>query len=149
MVLSGILLSLVSFGWLVITCVLGRELAKRVKGVNYPFLIACVYFSLNSWVMGTSSSIPLLLNTENNFLIEANLLPSVISTSFTLGSSLNIAMIALMVIGAPLLMFLLQPKTSENKEYVDLLISNEASESVTIKEEASKLRLPLNLGQTN
>ena len=141
-VLSGILLSLVSFGWLVITCVLARELAKRVKGVNYPFLIACVYFSLNSWVMGTSSSIPLLLNTENNFLIEADLLPSVISTSLTLGSTLNIAMIVLMVIGAPLLMFLLQPKTSENKEYVDLLISNEASESVTIKEEASKLRLP-------
>ena len=141
-VLSGILLCLVSFGWLVITCVLARELAKRVKGVNYPFLIACVYFSLNSWVMGTSSSIPLLLNTENNFLIEADLLPSVISTSFTLGSSLNIAMIALMVIGAPLLMFLLRPKTSENKEYVDLLISNEASESVTIKEEASNLRLP-------
>lgn len=141
-VLSGILLCLVSFGWLVITCVLARELAKRVKGVNYPFLIACVYFSLNSWVMGTSSSIPLLLNTENNFLIEADLLPSVISTSFTLGSSLNIAMIALMVIGAPLLMFLLRPKTSENKEYVDLLISNEASESITIKEEASNLRLP-------
>ena len=62
---------------------------------------------------------------------------------------MNIAMIALMVIGAPMLLFLLQPKTSENKEYVDLLISNEASESVTIKEEASKLRLPLNLGQTN
>lgn len=141
-VLSGILLCLVSFGWLVITCVLARELAKRVKGVNYPFLIACVYFSLNSWVMGTSSSIPLLLNTESNFLIEADLLPSVIPTSFTLGSSLNIAMIALMVIGAPLLMFLLQPKTSENKEYADLLISNEASESITIKEEVSKLRLP-------
>ncbi len=141
-VLSGILLCLVSFGWLVITAVLARELAKRVKGVNYPFLIACVYFSLNSWVMGTSSSIPLLLNTENNFLIEADLLPSVIPTSLTLGSSLNIAMIALMVIGAPLLMFLLQPKTSENKEYVDLLISNEASESITIKEEASNLRLP-------
>ncbi|MBT8301779.1 MAG: TIGR00366 family protein, partial [Maribacter sp.] len=74
-VLSGILLCLVSFGWLVITCVLAREFAKRVKGVNYPFLIACVYFSLNSWVLRTSSSIPLLLNTENNFLIEADLLP--------------------------------------------------------------------------
>ncbi|NNK75351.1 MAG: short-chain fatty acid transporter, partial [Maribacter sp.] len=85
---------------------------------------------------------PLLLNTENNFLIEADLLPSVIPTSFTLGSSLNIAMMALMVIGAPLLMYLLRPKTVENKEYVDLLISNEASESITIKEEASNLKLP-------
>ncbi|MBT8277596.1 MAG: TIGR00366 family protein, partial [Bacteroidia bacterium] len=60
----GMLLSLVSFGWIVITCVLARELAMRIKGINYPFLVACVYFSMNTWVMGLSSSIPLLLNTE-------------------------------------------------------------------------------------
>ena len=36
-VLIGMLLSSVSFGWIVITCVLARELALRVKGVNYPF----------------------------------------------------------------------------------------------------------------
>jgi len=141
-VLSGILLCLVSFGWLVITCVLARELAKRIKGVNYPFLIACVYFSFNSWVLGTSSSIPLLLNTENNFLIDAGLLSAVIPTTFTLGSSLNITMMALMVIGAPLIMFVLRPKSAENKGYDDLLISNEASETVSIKEEASNLKLP-------
>ena len=49
-VFIGMILSLVSFGWLVITSVLARELALRVKGINYPFLIACVYFSFNSWV---------------------------------------------------------------------------------------------------
>ena len=69
--------------------------------------LACVYFSMNSWVMGLSSSIPLLLNTEENYLIDAGVLTEVISTSFTLGSTLNIAMILLMVIGAPLLMILL------------------------------------------
>ena len=35
----GCLLSLVSWGWAVITAVLARELALRVKGVNYPFLM--------------------------------------------------------------------------------------------------------------
>lgn len=141
-VLSGMLLCLVSFGWAVITAVLARELAKRVKGVNYPFLIACVYFSFNSWVLGMSSSIPLLLNTESNFLINAGILAKVIPTSFTLGSSLNIAMMALMALGAPILFFLLRPKTSENKEYADLLIDNESTESITIEEEASTLKLP-------
>ena len=85
-VLIGAALSLISFGWIVITCVLARELAMRVKGVNYPFLIACVYFSGGSWVTGLSSSIPLLLGTEDNYLIEAGVLSSIIPTSVTLGS---------------------------------------------------------------
>ncbi len=140
-VLTGILLSLISFGWLVITCVLARELALRVKGVNYPFLIACVYFSLNSWVLGLSSSIPLLLNSENNFLIETGLLPGVIPTAYTLGSSLNIAMIVMLVIGAPLTMIVLRPKTANNKELSDLIVSDETTEIQTIKEEASSLKL--------
>lgn len=141
-VIIGMLLSLVSFGWLVITCVLARELALRVKGVNYPFLIACVYFSLNSWVLGLSSSIPLLLNTEKNYLIEAGLLPDVISTSYTLGSTLNIAMIALLVVVAPLVMFLLRPKSSDKKELKDLLVARDTEIKQTIKEEALSLKLP-------
>ena len=63
-----------------------RELAERVKGVHYGFLIACVYFSMNSWVLGLSSTIPLLLNTENNYLIQAGTLDAVIPTSVTLGA---------------------------------------------------------------
>ena len=141
-VFIGMILSLISFGWLVITSVLARELALRVKGINYPFLIACVYFSFNSWVLGLSSSIPLLLNSENNFLIENGVLTDIIPTSFTLQSSLNIAMIFLLVIVAPFVMFLLRPKSSENKELKDLLVSNESKNKQTIKEEAASLNLP-------
>ena len=141
-VFIGMILSLVSFGWLVITSVLARELALRVKGINYPFLIACVYFSFNSWVLGLSSSIPLLLNSENNFLIENGVLTDIIPTSFTLQSSLNIAMIFLLVIVAPFIMFLLRPKSSKNRELKDLLVSNESKNKQTIKEEATSLNLP-------
>lgn len=141
-VMIGMLLSLISFGWLVITCVLARELALRVKGVNYPFLIACVYFSMNSWVSGLSSSIPLLLNSENNFLIEAGLLSGVIPTSLTLGSALNMAMMVLMVIVAPLLMLVLKPKSADKKELSDLLVSVDTEEIQSIKEEALSLKLP-------
>ena len=141
-VFIGMILSLVSFGWLVITSVLARELALRVKGINYPFLIACVYFSFNSWVLGLSSSIPLLLNSENNFLIENGVLNDIIPTSFTLQSSLNIAMIFLLVIVAPFIMFLLRPKSSKNRELKDLLVSNESKNKQTIKEEATSLNLP-------
>ncbi|MBT8279368.1 MAG: TIGR00366 family protein, partial [Bacteroidia bacterium] len=118
------------------------ELAMRIKGINYPFLVACVYFSMNTWVMGLSSSIPLLLNTEENYLIKASVLNQVISTPYTLGSLLNIGMILLMVIVAPVLMLLLVPKMVENKELKDLLKHDDVNRENSIKEEAESLKLP-------
>ncbi len=132
----------VSFGWVVITCVLARELALRVKGVNYPFLIACVYISVGSWVSGFSSSIPLLLNTENNFLIISGVLSEVIPSSYTLGSTLNIIMIVTQLVAAPLILLLLRPRNAPNKEITDLIIVKETSNTQTIKEEALSLKLP-------
>lgn len=140
-IIIGILLSMVSYGWIVIAAVFARELALRVKGVNYPFLIACVYFSNNSWVTGLSSSIPLLLNTENNYMIEAGILNSTIPTSYTLGSYLNIAMIVLYVVVTPILMLVLIPKKGKVKELGDML-SSKNKEEQSIAEEASDLKLP-------
>lgn len=142
-VFMGALLDLVSFGWIVIVCVLARELAIRVKGVNYPFLIACVYFSGGSWVCGFSSSIPLLLNTENNYLIEAGILSQVIPTSYTLGSMLNVVMLFLFLVVAPLLVLFLIPEQSEGKELKDLLSTSNSTEEVSIKEEAERFKLPI------
>jgi len=141
-IMVGALLSMISFGFIVITCVLAREFAKHIKGVNYPLLVACVYFSGGSWVTGLSSSIPLLLNTEDNYLIQAGILSDVIPTSYTLGSILNISMIALLVIGAPLIMLLLIPKTKKIKELSDLLDTPKVSQKLSIKDEASSLKLP-------
>lgn len=138
----GMLLALVSFGWIVITSVLARELAARVKGIHYPYLIACVYFSLNTWVFGFSSSIPLLLNTENNFLVEAELLNDVIPMTYTLQSSLNLIMIGLFLFLAPLVFLFLRPKNTQNKELKDLLIGTENEDTTNIKEEAKSMKLP-------
>jgi len=141
-VFLGSLLTLVSFGWVVITCVLARELALRVKGVHYPFLIGCVYISCGTWVSGLSSSIPLLLNTEKNFLINSGVLTEIIPTSYTLGSILNISMIITLLIAVPLILIILRPRNTFNKEITDLIIANENSNIQTIKEEALSQRLP-------
>lgn len=140
-VLIGMLLSLISFGWIVITCFLARELAMRIKGINYPFLIACVYFSFNSWVLGLSSTIPLLLNTKNNYLIEKGILNDVIPTSVTLGSTLNIAMIFLLVVVAPIFLLLIRPKFRDNG-LENLLVKINSESEKSIKEEANGLKLP-------
>jgi short-chain fatty acids transporter len=140
-VFVGTTLSLISFGFIVITCVLARELAIRTKGVNYPFLVACVYFSGGSWVTGLSSSIPLLLGTENNFLIEAGILTDIIPTSFTLGSGLSLAMMLLYVLFAPLMILFLIPKTKNIKELEDMLEDKTFKKELSIKEEAFSLNL--------
>ncbi|WP_282043365.1 short-chain fatty acid transporter [Winogradskyella flava] len=137
----GVLLSLISFGMVIITAILGRELALRIRGIHYPFLVACVYFSFNGWVCGLSSSIALLLNTENNFLIENGILNDTISTSYSLGSNLNITMIVLFVVVSPILMWLLIPKSFAGKELKDLQTSLDDEES-SVKSEALSYKLP-------
>lgn len=141
-ILIGVLLSMISWGWIVIAAVLARELALRVKGIHYPYLIACVYFSNNGWVTGLSSSIPLLLNTEDNYMIEAGILDKTISTSYTLGSTLNISVILLYVIVTPLIMILLLPKNKKPKELSEMLEGSNVDEKISIKEEARSYKLP-------
>tara|TARA_R110000868_G_scaffold56488_11_gene174840 strand:- start:10643 stop:12040 length:1398 start_codon:yes stop_codon:yes gene_type:complete len=138
----GALLSIVSFGWIIITCVLARELAIRVKGINYPFLMALVFYSSASWVTGLSSSIPLLLGTENNYLIKSGVLSDTIPSSLSLGSGLNLAMLLLFIIGGPLLILLIFPKKSNNKELSDLLVDKNSKKELSIEEEAKSLKLP-------
>ncbi|OZV69828.1 short-chain fatty acid transporter [Winogradskyella aurantia] len=140
-VIAGGLFSMVSFGMIVMTAILARELASRVKGINYPFLIACVYFSGGSWVCGLSSSIPLLLNTENNFLIESGVLESTISTGYSLGSLLNLFIFLMYILIGPLIILLVAPKQFKGKELKDLLDTGAGSEQ-TIKAEAQSYQLP-------
>jgi len=138
----GALLCLISFGWVVITAVLARELALRVKGIHYPFLVACVYFSGGSWVCGLSSSVPLLLNTKKNFLIDSGVLSEVIPTAMTLGSSLNLAMLFVFLVVAPIIVVLLIPKPKRTIELKDELKALAQSQELSIEAEAESSKLP-------
>ena len=142
--LFGFLVSMISWGWIVAAAALGRSLADRIKGVNYPFLIACTYFSNNSWVTGLSSSIPLLLNTKDNYLIKAGIIENTISTTETLASYLNVLVILSYLILGTLVMIMIRPKSSQGKELKDYLISlqNSKNDIKTIEEEAESQKLP-------
>jgi short-chain fatty acids transporter len=130
---------LVSWGWMVLAAVLGRELAIRVRGVHYPFLIACAFFSTGSWVTGLSSSIPLLLNTPGNFLIEAGLLPTTIPVTETLGSPLNLSAMAVYLVFGTAVMWLLRPR-DDVVEIDDLRTGSIVEKGLTVAEEVETLR---------
>ncbi|WP_276391280.1 short-chain fatty acid transporter [Eudoraea chungangensis] len=138
----GSLVCLLSFGMAVVCAIFARELASRVKGINYPFLIACVYASLGTWVTGASSSIALLLNTPDNFLIKTGVLTQIIPTGKTLGSTLNISMLLVILLVTPIVFLVLRPKSSKSKELNDLLIEESAQKIISIKEEAESYKLP-------
>ena len=139
--IAGTLFGFVSWGWVVITAVLARNLAERVSGVDYRYLVACVYLSSAGWVSGLSSSIPLVLNTEGNFLIESGLLNEKIPTFLTLGSSLNFVMIAFYVLVPPLLMYLLKPSATEAVGIKALKTDDASGDKKSIEDEAAEQNL--------
>ena len=139
MIVGG-LFSLVSWGWVVLTAILARQLAQRVEEIDYAYLVACVYLSGLVWVGGFSSSIPLLLNTEGNFMIENGVLESTIPVSVSLGSWVNISMIAMYFLTAPLLMWWLRPSRRETRTLEELRDLN-VVETCSVAEEASRHQL--------
>lgn len=138
-ILVGPVLTLVSWGWVVLTAVLARELAERVRGLDYPFLVACVFLSSWSWVCGLSSSIPLLLNTEGNFLITSGLLESTIPTAQTLGSKVNLIYLATHAILVPLVVMMSRPRGEGNIALSS--IADAAPVVVSVADEADRSRL--------
>lgn len=136
--LTGGLLSLVSWGWIVLTAVLARELAHRVKGLDYAYLTACVYVAGGLWVAGLSSSIPLLLNTQGNFLIETGVLRSTLGVDMTLGSALNLVFLCFYLLFIPSLMTLLRPRQAEATP-IEALLHDDAPADVSVDQEAAAM----------
>ena len=137
---AGCLFSLISWGWVVLTAILARELGKRVDGVDYAYLVACVYLSSNPWVAGLSSSIPLVLNTEGNFLITTNVLEDLIPVSLTLGSLLNYLYLAMFLLTVPLLMWLLRPHPESATSIAEMREADHRKPN-TVAEEAEQQNL--------
>lgn len=132
--------ALVSWGWAVLTAVLARELASRVKGVDYAYLAACAYCAGVVWVCGLSSSIPLVLNTEGNFLIETGVLEKTIPVAKTLGSTMNMIFIAVFFLTVPGLLYVLRPHHSESTT-IDDLRDEHGFDLHSIEEESRRLQL--------
>lgn len=137
---AGGLFSMVSWGWVVLTAVLARELARRVAGVDYAFLVACVYLSGQPWVGGLSSSIPLLLNTDGNFLITSGVLEGTVPAAVTLGSWMNAVYVAMYFLAVPALMWWMRP-AAHTARTLDQLRHPEQVAMVSVEQEAEASRL--------
>lgn len=104
------------FNWgfgLVVGAIFARALAREVKGVDYPLLVAAAYSGFLVAHAGLSASIPLSLATggPDLVLLTGGVVTDAIGVSETLFTTLNLTIVALLAVGVPILNRAMHPKT--------------------------------------
>lgn len=70
----GLVANLINWGFgLIISAIFAKEIAKKVRGVNYRLLIVAAYSSFVVWHTGLLGSIPLTLSSRGEALSKARL----------------------------------------------------------------------------
>ncbi len=107
----SIIASWINWGFgLVIGALFAKELAKKVKNVDYRLLIASAYSGFLVWHAGLSGSIPLSIATENHpFENKIGLIP----TSETIFSSYNLIILGALFLIIPLLNRFMMPDKND------------------------------------
>jgi len=100
---------------LVVGALLAREVAKRVRGVDYPMLVAAAYSGFVVWHGGISGSIPLAIASKGHIVEK---LIGVVPVSRTIFSGWNLAISWAMIIALPVLFYFMGRK-KDNVVQVD------------------------------
>lgn len=116
---------------LVIGAIYAKEIAKKIKGVDYRLLIASAYSGFLLWHGGISGSIPLTLASGNLSKATAGALDKGISTSQTLFSSYNLIILFTLLFTLPLLNAAMHPKNKEDVFQVDPTLLEDDVQPVT------------------
>ncbi|WP_017536764.1 short-chain fatty acid transporter [Nocardiopsis halophila] len=93
-----------------------RSCRERGIRAHFPLLAAAGYTGLMVWHSGLSGSAPLLVNTEGHFLEEQI---GVLPLSETLFQPFNLVFLAVMLIGAPLLLMSMHPRPEDAEQIED------------------------------
>ncbi|WP_423362812.1 short-chain fatty acid transporter [Mycoplasma sp. P36-A1] len=141
--LVAMIANVINWGFgLVIGAIFAKEIAKVVKNVDYPLLIASAYSGFLVWHGGLSGSIPLALATGGETLKTATggVVTAPIPSSETIFSFFNITIIVLLLIAIPLVNMLMHPK-KEEAIVVDpkIFIEENQTNKVTEKKFSDKL----------
>lgn len=108
--LVGLCASLINWGFgLVVGALFAKQIARSLKNVDYPVLIACAYIGFLSWGGGLSGSMPLLAATEGNPVQRQTGI--LIPLSDTIFTSYNIFIIVALLVIMPFVASKMVPKT--------------------------------------
>jgi len=136
--LIALLSSFINWGFgLVVGAIFAKEVAARVKGVDYPLLVASAYSGFIVWHAGLSGSIPLTLATGGSTLVTqtGGAVIDAIPTAETIFSLFNLVIVAVLILTLPLLFLVMHPQKEHTKE-VDLKLF-EDTKSLTLSQVGS------------
>jgi short-chain fatty acids transporter len=115
--------SLINWGFgLVIGALFAKELAKKVKNVDYRLLIASAYAGFIVWHGGISGSIPLTIATEGHFSQD---LIGIISTDQTIFAGFNLLIIIILLLVLPVVNRLMMPSKDQTVTVDPVLLEND------------------------
>lgn len=124
----SLLASFINWGFgLVIGAIFAKEVAKRVKNIDYPLLVATAYAGFVIWHAGLSGSIPLALATAGAALGTATggAVTTPIATSQTIFSLFNLVIVGVIVVTLPFLLAAMHPKGDKIKSVDPKLLEDE------------------------
>ena len=109
---------------LVIGAIFAKEVAKKLKGVDYRLLIASAYSGFLVWHGGLSGSIPLQLASGGADLAKqtSGVITEAIPTSLTIFSPMNLFIMAGLLIILPLVNYAMFPSKEEIVEVDPVLL---------------------------
>ncbi|TCG09420.1 TIGR00366 family protein [Paraburkholderia steynii] len=87
-----------------------REVARRVRGVDYRLLVAAAYMGFLTWHGGLSGSVPLVAATKGNPMEKVI---GLIPVSQTLFTGYNLFITAALIVALPLLVRAMMPRAED------------------------------------
>ena len=120
---------------LIIGAIYAKEIARKVKGIDYRLLIASAYSGFVLWHAGFSGSVPLVI-AGGDLSATGGSLTQAVPVSQTLFSSYNIFIVVGMWILLPIINVLMHPKHEEDVFVIDPnLIKDDVGVKKVSKEE--------------
>ncbi len=115
--LSAAIASWLNWGFgLVVGALVAREIAKRLKEVDFSFLVAAAYMGFMVWASGLSSSIALATATPGSALnIVEKVTGKVEGFGYTIFTAYNLVPVVLLIVIIPLTLRFMAPEAKEMK----------------------------------
>ncbi|BFU60450.1 MULTISPECIES: TIGR00366 family protein [Rodentibacter] len=102
---------------LVVGAMFAKEVARRIKGIDYALLIACAYIGFMTWGGGFSGSMPLQAATPNNpiahFITSESNPLGIVPVNQTLFTRYNLFIILMLFVSLPFITRMMNPKPNE------------------------------------
>ena len=123
---------------LIFAGLLALEIARRNRKADFPVLIGAAYSGFVCWHMGFSGSIPLLLATPKSAmnLIE-KITGKVVPVSDTIFAAWNLVPAAIIIIGLPILFYLIHPKEEDTITISDDRLKELEDQTVKVEKPAN------------